>query len=189
MGSQRLCLRAAEPFGRRGWIKHGAGWGRVQRSASPRQPVRESLESVCAMQGVSSHCSSEGHLRGLATRCITPCVPGLSLGFAPEGDDARSRPPQPHCDDTSRSARGAPLLRLGRGARDPLVLDTRAFSRSGDVRGTSKRAAADRTIAADHYLARVGPTTPKPLSWLRSIKPKRAAGTTRFSSDGFAESR
>ena len=36
--------------------------------------------------------------------------------------------------------------------------NTRAFSRPGDSRSSSARPAAARTAAADHYLARVGPT-------------------------------
>jgi len=36
--------------------------------------------------------------------------------------------------------------------------NTRAFSRPGDSRASSARPAAARTAAADHYLARVGPT-------------------------------
>ena len=65
---------------------------------SPHDPGAQCAGS--SVSGRTHPSQHRGHLRGFG------CVPGLSPGVAPDGDDARSRPPQPHRDDTSGSARG-----------------------------------------------------------------------------------
>jgi hypothetical protein len=114
-------------FGRKRWAKPHLGRGHPRLDSWYREPLPDAIgESPqhpgagCAGSSVSGRTHPRqhlGHLRGFG------CVPWLSPGVAPDGDDARSRPPQPHRDDTSGSARGAPLLRVGRGAQDPLVLE------------------------------------------------------------------
>ena len=70
----------------------------VLLGGSPHDPgARCAGSSVSGYTHPSQH---RGHLRGFG------CVPGLPPGVAPDGDDARSRPPQPHRDDRSGSARG-----------------------------------------------------------------------------------
>jgi hypothetical protein len=65
---------------------------------SPHDPgARCAGSSVSGRTLPSQH---RGDLRGFG------CVPGLPPGVAPDGDGARSLPPQPHRDDTSGSARG-----------------------------------------------------------------------------------
>jgi len=103
---------------------------------SPHDPgTRCAGPSVSGRTHPSQH---RGHLSGFG------CIPGLSSDGALEGDDARSRPSQPHRDDTSGSARVSGDPGVGQQRLQVHLVRGQGHQERTHIRGTATRGRAMR---------------------------------------------